>query len=161
MINPEVTGHYYFYPRTQTYSTQLSLEEPSVHVKVSAAPKDLSGDRLTEVINRLGNYMALISLRLISSDTKSNYCDDFTKHAGTCDQDYWRYCKRHFTNEEMAECLHIEKQLEPLSLTGIHYDMQGFHNIRRGEIDKMRRILDGVRRAFQKATDHENVKNCV
>ena len=142
----DVTHSYYFNPLTQKYSAQ-SGEEPLAYIKLTTS-KELPLEKLNEVIRQLGNYMAIKSVRLSSSETEHNYCTDYTTHASTCDQAPWRFCKRHLTEEEMDECRAIEQRLDPLSLTKeIHYDAH-CNYVPRGEVDLMRRILNCVRRAI-------------
>ena len=137
---------YYFNPCTQKYSTER-MEKPCVYVTLLAT-EELSSTKLTEVIQKLGNLMAILSVKHRSSDTKQNYCTDYTLHATTCEQTNWQYCKRHLSNEEIDECNRIEKRLNPLLLKGVYCKMDAL-NISRGDIELMRRILFCVRNAIQ------------
>lgn len=140
-----VSNYYYFDPLTQKYSEDY--QESCISIKLTT-PKELPLEKLHEVIQRLGNYIAVKSVKHRSKDTETNYCTDYTKHASTCVQAYWNYCKRHLTEQEMNECSELEKRLDPLLLNGVDYEIHFFY-ISRGDIDLMRRILSCVRAAIQ------------
>jgi hypothetical protein len=142
-----VTQSYYFNPLTQTYS-DTSGEEPYAYIKLTT-PKELPLAKLKEIIQQLGNYMAIMSVRLSSSETEHNYCTDYTWHISTCKQARWCFCKRHLTEKEMKECSEIERRLDPQHLTkGVIYDANCQY-IPRGEVALMRQILICVRHAIQ------------
>lgn len=147
LVSESVTNSYYFNPYLQTYTTTKPMKEPSVCVKLTT-PEELPTEKLANIIQRLGNYISVISVRRKSYETETNYCKN-VEHASTC-QTHWNHCKRHLTVEEIDECLEMELRLYPDSFLrpGVSIELNGLY-MNRGELAQMRKILDCVRTAIQ------------
>lgn len=153
MTISSVTRSYYFNPLTQIFSFNPP-ERWSVHVTLTV-PNELRERGLVLVIQRLGNYMALLRVEEASSVTANNYCTDFTLHSLTCRQERWQFCKKHLTEQEIKECDQMKKSLNPLLLNGVHFKMLA-SEISRGDDELMRGILMRVRIAMQQTESNHN-----